>query len=124
MLTMRRPCTYRAKPICSCFTAPAKADGDRPRARNSNAKKHRAEPPRCPDPPLPGADLSVAVRRKRALVEGLPRNCLDSGADLFLGQIGIDAPMECTGKAYAAVTASALVVGTAILVSAILFCGS
>ena len=66
----------------------------------------------------------LSVLPERAVVERLPLNCLDSGADLFLGQIGIDAPMECTGKAYAAVTASALVVGTAILVSAILFCGS
>jgi hypothetical protein len=72
---------------------------------------------------LSGAGLSVAAAG-RALLQGLPRNCLDSGAHLSLGQIGIDAPMECTGRAYTAVTASALVVGTAILISAILFYGS
>ena len=92
--------------------------------------RHRAktDPPRCRD-----HDHLVVrgwpQRRRlfdagRALLQGLPRNCLDSGAHLSLGQIGIDAPMECTGRAYTAVTASALVVGTAILISAILFYGS
>lgn len=61
---------------------------------------------------------------ERALAEGLPLNCLDSGAHLLLGQIGIAAPMVSTGRAYTAVTASALAVGTAILISAILFYGS
>ena len=66
----------------------------------------------------------LSVLPERAVAERLPLNCLDSGAHLSQGQIGVVFPMELTGRAYTAVTASALAVGTAILISAILFCGS